>query len=86
VTAPKTFTIRVRVEEPTTQYELVVGKTAHKQPDESHASGLAYFKDLAFMVNLQARRAAVFRMPIRDCSDLETAISKMTRRDRILHV
>lgn len=73
----KMLSLRLGVEKPTTLYEVMIGKTLARHENEA-ASGLAYFKDLAYMVNLQTRAAAVFRVPVRHYSDLETAIRNRT--------
>lgn len=73
----KMISLRLGVEEVTTQYELMIGRTLARREDE-RASGLAYFKNRLYMVNLQTRAAALFRFPVRHHSDLETAIRNRT--------
>jgi hypothetical protein len=76
----KMLSLRVGVERPDTLYELIIGKTLPRREAESPAFGLAYFKDLAFMVNLQTRTAAVFPMPMRHFSAIESTIE--SRQDQ----
>lgn len=77
----KMLSLSVGVGRPDTLYELVIGKTLSRREDEDPTCGLAYFKDLAFMVNLQTRRAAVFRVPLQHFSDIESAIeSRLDQR------
>ncbi|MEP6935861.1 MAG: hypothetical protein ABI988_18300 [Nitrospirota bacterium] len=73
----KMLSLKMGVEKPTTLYELLIGRTLARGQNDG-AFGLAYFKDLAYMVNLQTRTAALFRLPIRHHSDLETAILNRT--------
>jgi hypothetical protein len=69
------FRARIGVEEITTQYELLIGKTPDLAPTDTPGANLAYFKGLAYMVDLNMRRAAVFAVPCGHDSDIETAIT-----------
>jgi hypothetical protein len=74
----KMLSLRLGVERLTTLYEVIIGKTVAAREGESSQYNLGYFKNLTFMVNLQTRRAAVFRWPMRHFSDIESAIGNRT--------
>lgn len=58
----------------TTLYELVIGRLPTGAPAEDTAFGIAYFKNLAFLMNLQNKRCATFQFPPRHHTDLEAVI------------
>lgn len=78
IAVARMFTLRVGVGIPQTKYELMIGKTLRALPDEDASYDVAYFKNIAFIVDLNARRADFFRLPCGHHSDIMMAIGNET--------